>query len=337
MNNKVLIEFVKESFGFSNNVLIEINLLPVRGSDRTFYRVKWAKDRSAILIHYNTFRKENMFYVEIGLFLKNISLNVPDIYRHDPLRHFILLEDLGEKDLYSLRDESWSIRRDLYEKILDNIMKLHNYPISEFPFGSVRMMEPFNASLYTWEHNYFLENFVTAVCGFEYKKLDHDKLHKELNGIIEKLLNSNQSIIHRDLQSQNVIVKEGVPYFIDFQGMRIGNPLYDLASILNDPYVVFLDDQRNYLIEFYYNHSRKETDIESFKEIFWCASCQRLMQALGAYGYLGYKKGIKPFLKYIPSGIKNLNESISRISFSPNLYEIINSCHEIIALKNFTD
>ncbi|HOP85317.1 MAG TPA: aminoglycoside phosphotransferase family protein [Syntrophorhabdaceae bacterium] len=337
MNNKILIEFVRESFGISDTVFIEIQPLSVRGSDRTFYRVKWAGDKRAILIHYGTARKENMFYVEIGLFLKTISINVPEIYEHDPYGQLILIEDLGEMDLYSLRDKPWDIRRVLYEKTLDNIIKLHNYPINEFPFGRVRMMESFDASLYAWEHNYFLENFVTAVCGFEYKKLDHNRLNKELSDIIEKLLHSEQSIIHRDLQSQNVIVKDDVPYFIDFQGMRIGNPLYDLASILNDPYVVFLDHQRNYLLEFYYNRSYKKTDIESFKELFWCASCQRLMQALGAYSYLGYKNGIKPFLKHIPSGIKNLNESISRISFSPNLSEIIGTCYEIIASKNFKD
>ncbi|HPP06862.1 MAG TPA: phosphotransferase [Syntrophorhabdaceae bacterium] len=196
------------------------------------------------------------------------------------------------------------------------------------------MMEPFDASLYAWEHNYFLEQFVKNVCGIEYRKIVDEGLNKEFGELIEKLLNSNQSLIHRDLQSQNIMVKDGVPYFIDFQGMRIGSPFYDLASILNDPYVVFSDIEREYLLEFYHNQIQKNKDLETFKLLFWCASCQRLMQALGAYGYLGYKRGIEGFIKYIPSGIERLKASIHKISFMPSLTEIINTCYEIITSKN---
>lgn len=336
MDNPILSRFVKESFGLSHGISIEIYPLSVRGSDRTFYRIKWAENKSVILVHYDPVREENMYYADIGRFLKSLSVNVPEVFRHDPFMNFILVEDLGDIDLYSLRDRPWDVRKELYEKTIENIIKLHNYPITEFPYQKVRIMGRFDAHLYTWEHKYFLENFVKGVCGFKNKRLDMDKLTMEFNVLIEKFLNSHHSLIHRDLQSQNVIIKGSIPYLIDFQGMREGNPLYDLASILNDPYVVFSDEERYYLLKFYYRDSRLKMDFETFEELFWCASCQRLMQALGAYGYLGLQKGISAFLEHIPSGLKNLLYSVSHISFMPYLSEIVEMCYKDMEIRNFT-
>ncbi|HPP06861.1 MAG TPA: hypothetical protein PLW88_05790 [Syntrophorhabdaceae bacterium] len=128
LDNRIISSFVKETFGFSDTLSFEIHKLSARGSDRTFYRVKWTGDKSAILIHYDPIRRENAFYEEIARFLKKISLNVPEVYRHDPDLHLILLEDLGDMDLYTLRNKPWDTRRVLYEKTLSNIKTLlrHN-------------------------------------------------------------------------------------------------------------------------------------------------------------------------------------------------------------------
>ncbi|MCX7965345.1 MAG: phosphotransferase [Syntrophorhabdaceae bacterium] len=332
-DRRALVKFLKESLGLSDHMSFEIHPLSVRGSDRTFYRIKWAEDKRAILVHYDPIRQENIYYAEIGRFLKDLNVYVPEVYAHDPVGHFILLEDLGDSDLYSLRNESWNTRKALYEKTLENILKLHTYPVTDFLNQKVRTMDGFDASLYRWEHDYFMDHFVIGLCEFKQERFNMKGLKGELDILIEVLLNSRQSLIHRDFQSQNVIIKDDLPYLIDFQGMRIGNPLYDLASVLNDPYVIFSNEERLYLVEFYYKNSCESIQMESFMELFWCASCQRLMQALGAYGYLGLKKGIKSFLNHIPSGIKNLKDSIFHISFMPNLFEIVNACHEIVKSK----
>jgi hypothetical protein len=41
---------------------------------------------------------------------------------------------------------------------------------------------------------------------------------------------------------------------------------------------------------------------------------QRLMQALGAYGFLGLVKGHQHFLKYIPAAVKSLRGVVAEIA-----------------------
>ncbi len=92
-------------------------------------------------------------------------------------------------------------------------------------------------------------------------------------------------LVHRDFQSQNIIIRDGQAYLIDFQGMRPGLAEYDLASLLYDPYVQLSAAERKELLEFY----RTEAGVTdpAFAEKFQLCAMQRLMQALGAYGFLG--------------------------------------------------
>jgi len=325
IKEKGLIEFAKEGLGLFEPVSLEITPLSVRGSDRTFYRIK-GQDKGAILIHYDPIRIENLYYAGIGRFLKDISISVPEIFSHDPTNYLILMEDLGDTDLWSLRFKPWDSRKALYEKTLENIIRLHSYPLSVFSCKGIRIMDGFDESLYTWEHRYFIENFAIGFCNLPHEILLNPRLKKEFDMLIKRLIDSRQTLIHRDLQSQNVMIKDAMPYLIDFQGMRIGNPLYDLASLLNDPYAALSIDEKEYLLDLYRKNFYTEIDALSFRELFWCSSCQRLMQALGAYGFLGLKKGLKSFLMYIPAGLKNLMDSVSNIPFMPYLTEIVKMC-----------
>src|SRR4030042_5279766 len=88
------ISFVREAFGLSESVSIELYPLEGRGSDRTFFRLKWKNKDSAILIHYDQMRKENTYYRHIAVFLHGINVPAPRLIRHDPTRRLILIEDL---------------------------------------------------------------------------------------------------------------------------------------------------------------------------------------------------------------------------------------------------
>jgi len=89
---------------------------------------------------------------------------------------------------------------------------------------------------------------------------------------------------------------------IDFQGMRWGSPFYDLGSLLYDPYVFFTAEERLELLSYYYVLSNRALDWKGFRKAFYEASAQRLMQALGAYGFLGMKRGLSDFLGYSSPG-----------------------------------
>jgi hypothetical protein len=311
---------------------MEFSQLEGRGSDRTFFRLKWKGKGSAILVYYDPKRVENTYYAGIAAFLQKIDIPAPRLIRQDPASYFILMEDLGDKDLWSFRKTSWQNRLPLYQKTLTILHRLHSFSEKDLPSGRVRLMEGFGPDLYRWERDYFREHFVRNVCGMELEPSFERELESELSALAERLSRTTRCLLHRDLQSQNVMIRNGEPFLIDFQGMRFGCPFYDLGSLLCDPYVNFFDRERDELLSFYYGLSKGDLDQSSFWNYFWEASAQRLMQALGAYGFLGLRKGLKAFQEHIPAGLRNLHRAAQAASL-PHLRELSLACQRAIAQK----
>lgn len=357
-----MIGFAREALGLSESVSIELSPLEGRGSDRTFFRLKWNGKDSAILVHYDPKRVENTYYADIAAFLHDIDVAAPRLIRHDSAGCLIVMEDLGDTDLWSLRKTPWETRRALYLKTLTIVHRLHSFPEKEFPSGRVRLMESFGPDLYRWERDYFRDHFVRGVCGTELEPSFGRELEAELSSLAERLSGTIRCLVHRDLQSQNVMIRNGEPFLIDFQGMRFGSPFYDLGSLLCDPYVnlstllevhpeprllspslkagfgpaervIFSDSERDELLSFYYGVWRWDLDWAAFQNTFWEASAQRLMQALGAYGFLGLKKGLKTYLDHIPAGLHHLHHAASHVASLPRLLDLSRACQRVIEQK----
>src|SRR6202008_2344660 len=217
----------------------EVRIAPIEkgGSDRKFYRVRCSSDQSLILVKYDLQREENRHYVEIAQFLEAHDIHAPRIYYHDADEGLIWLEDLGERDLYSYRNESWLVRRAFYESALDQIAALHALPESVCIEMKKHLPAEFNSELYLWEQNYFFENCLGRLFKIEKEKLAQLASLPALQEIADRLASFPRVLVHRDFQSQNIIIRNGQAYLIDFQGMRPGLAEYDLASLLYDPYV----------------------------------------------------------------------------------------------------
>ena len=116
-------------------------------------------------------------------------------------------------------------------------------------------MPGFDANLYRWERNYFREECVRNVCRVDLAAAEEEALEAELSALAGRLIETPPALVHRDLQSQNVMIRDGEPILIDFQGMRPGSPFYDLGSLLCDPYVSFPEGEREGLLRFYHETS----------------------------------------------------------------------------------
>jgi hypothetical protein len=305
----------------------EIKISPIQkgGSDRKFYRIRCSAEQALILVKYNLEREENRHYVPIANFLGTHGIRVPDIYFHDPDEGLIWLEDLGECDIYSYRQESWLVRRAFYESALDQIATLHALPESVCLEMKKHLPAEFDAELYLWEQNYFFKN-----CLGRYFKIDKVKLAPvaalpALQEIAQLLASFPRVLVHRDFQSQNTIIRNGQAYLIDFQGMRPGLPHYDLASLLYDPYVDLAETERAELIAYYRSRQLENggtVDGDFDFKLRLCAM-QRLMQALGAYGFLGLVKGHKHFLQHVPAAMKSLRSVVAKIKNVEPLEELL--------------
>src|SRR6266436_10059300 len=297
---------------------IKIRPIEKGGSDRKFYRIQCGADSAAaglVLVKYNLEREENRHYVQIASFLDARGIRVPKIYFHDPAEGLIWIEDLGERDLCSYQHESWLVRRAFYESALDQIVKLHSLPESVCVEMKEHLPAEFNAALYRWEQKYFFDN-----CLGRYFKIDESKRKElaalsRLREIPKHLAGLPRVLVHRDLQSQNIIIQNGQANLIDFQGMRPGLAEYDLASLLSDPYVDLTEAERAELITYYREQQSKSETTRGgdFDSTLRLCVMQRLMQALGAYGFLGLVKGNQNFLKYIPRAVRSLRDTVAKI------------------------
>jgi aminoglycoside/choline kinase family phosphotransferase len=217
----------------------------------------------------------------------------------------------------------------LYRKTLTITHRLHSFPVS-FSFDRVKLME-FGPALYRWERDYFMGNFVRSLCGIELEPDGGQQLEQELAGLADRLVSGKLSLVHRDLQSQNVMIHRQEPFLIDFQGMRFGASLYDVGSLLCDPYSSLSEAERDELLFYYYGLSKQDLDWDGFQNAFWEASAQRLMQALGAYGFLGLTKGLKHYLNHVPAGLQNLQVAAESAVSLPQLRALCARCEMALA------
>ena len=275
------------------------------GSDRKFYRLSAPGVEPLIFVQYGQLREENRHYVEIGAFLAAAGVRVPAMHLHEEAEGRIWMEDLGDTDLWACRQRPWPERRGLYEATLREVRRLHTAG-ERLPeaVAALELQPPFDERLYEWEQQYFFTHCLGRHLGM-----------KEVPGtgvlvrVAAELAAQPRLLVHRDFQSQNIVLKAGAPCLIDFQGMRFGLPQYDLASLLLDPYVDLSDGEQVEVLAFYIGLVRaggEAVDEAAFERTYWLCAAQRLMQALGAYGFLGYERGRADFLAHIPVALPRL-------------------------------
>lgn len=278
------------------------------GSDRKFYRIRMGGE-SMIFIKYSNHKEENRHYVAIARFLTKAGVPVPEVYLHDEEESLIWIQDLGEVDLWSHRHDAWPTRRALYQSTLDAVFAMHRNATAADGVGDLELQRVFDADLYLWEQGYFFEHCLGNFFKTDAAELAELSASPALHGAAARLAALPRVLVHRDFQSQNVMICGGEAWLIDFQGMRYGLAQYDLASLLYDPYVSLHDGERGELLSYYKSLCGEVA--ADFDEIFrWCA-VQRLMQALGAYGFLGLQKGRSEFLTHVPVALRSLRKVAS--------------------------
>ena len=280
------------------------------GSGRKFWRLQ-AGGPSLILVRYGPDRPENKHYVAIGRFLTDVGVRVPAVHFHDETEGLILMEDAGDTDLWSFRDAPWRVRRALYQRTLDQALILHTQAHAVPGAATLKILQPvFDSALYRWEQDYFFEHCLSRHFGIT----DRPGLAR-LREIADQLAADPRCLVHRDFQSQNILVRDGEVCLIDFQGLRPGLAAYDLASLLLDPYVDLSAEEREELLAHYLSglHGPGQHDTAHFRALYDRCAMQRLMQALGAYGKLGHLDDRAHFLEHIPTALGRLRDVVARI------------------------
>ncbi|GBD95671.1 MAG TPA: hypothetical protein ENG83_05960 [Nitrospirae bacterium] len=303
-------------------------LIGTGGSDRKYYRGK-LNDKSVVIMQSSGNDPDFERQIEYTRFFLKHSIPVPELIKVDSNRMQAIFEDAGDISLYSYLKcprEKTEIE-DSYRSVINVMTLIHTRAtkhISESPLLQKRI---FDYDYFRWETDYFIKRFVEEIRNIRVENASG--MQSEFHRLALKADSFPKTIIHRDFQSQNIMIMKGQELrIIDYQGARIGPPAYDVASILRDPYYRLEDNMRERLLDYYINQMKDKTG-ERFDENYFndtLLSCwlQRHMQALGAYGFLSSIKGKKYFLKYVPEGLRLLKEDISLAKDEyPELYKLI--------------
>ena len=284
-------------------------------SGRTIIRLKPEGYPTYIGIHYTLERADNANYLPVAEFLTNAKLNVPHVLYDNVGRCCALVEDLGDQDLLSMRDEPWEVREPIYRSTFQQLDKLfYTRPPKDLEFQPA-----FDADMYVWEQEYFYDYLAETYVGMSYGETQGLRNDPALKKMAESLGASSRHLVHRDFQSQNIIVKEGKAYLIDFQGMRRGRQEYDLASLIYDPYMNHSAEERRKLLDIW----EDVTEERPLDDILKMCAIQRLMQALGAYGNLVSNKNDDWFEAHIPTASKLLRELVTETEYADAILPVL--------------
>jgi len=294
------VEFLKR--GIENFTIEEwtVELAGHAGSSRYFVRLS-KDDLSYILVVWDS-RDED--WDRFLTMQKDISAHLtylPVVYNKDNTHGLILEEDLGNTTLKAFCNDgnvTYDVVEKKYHEVLDVLLEWQKLDLSVSQAVSARAMD---LETFLWETWYFGKFCVTDYCACE--KMLNKKWEKERNDMANEAALLPKVYIHRDFQSENVMITSKSIRLVDFQGSRLGPAEYDVASLLYDPYVKLLTPERVHALLAYYHKISGRTGGE---RIFYLCAAQRLMQALGAYGNLSLHKGKEWYKEFVPIALERL-------------------------------
>ena len=271
----------------------KVEFCGARGSDRAFFKVS-ADERAYVIVYDDATRKENARYASHAKWLAEQGIKVPRVLAELPDKKTIVLESAGDDDLLSRSKKRGEERLRDYVNVVEELARFNS-----LDFTALELEGRFDAGLYKWERELFKEHCL----GGRFMMEMPEAVEKELEAAAQKLLDEPKALVHRDFQSTNVIWKGDSFKFIDFQGMREGAGVYDLASLLYDPYVDLREGERRALAALYAKKVGRAPD--EIAAVLPFAAVERLVQALGAFGRLA-SIGKKEFSRHIPNALSNL-------------------------------
>ena len=320
-------------FGIANNPADEepdeadALLIGFGGSDRRYFRIRNG-DRTAVLMECRSDDPDFERHLVYTRFLSAHNVPVPDLLAVDDMQRSALFEDLGDTSLFSYMKlpHGNSHIEDVYKSVLDILVMIHTRVTEHSHECPLLQGRIFDHDYLRWETAYFLEQFVINL-----KNIlpgDRGALENEFHSLAQKVGRYPKGVIHRDFQSQNIMITaNSVPRVIDFQGARMAPPAYDVASILWDPYHRLDEAVRDILCEYYISEMKANAtgfDEPLFRESLVPCRLQRHMQALGAYAFLSMARGKRYFLKHVPEALRLLKEetTVARNDY-PELYRLV--------------
>ena len=336
MNRIILEKLFTNYVGRKPEIMDE---LPSSGSNRRYFRLK-SGDVSYIGV-LGTNIQENEAFLDFDEQFLLQGLPVPEVVAVSSDRMSYLQTDLGDTLLFYAIEKgrlTHVFSPDERELLVKTIRLLPAFQFASngnFNFSKSFPTKEFDRRSIMWDLNYFKYCFLKAT-GLEFEE---NLLEDDFNRLADRLLEKEfEGFMYRDFQSRNVMIKDGNPWFIDFQGGRRGPCYYDVASFLWQAKAGYPEELRNELIDEYIDAAGQfhEIDRQQFKRTLKQFVLFRTLQVLGAYGFRGYFEKKPHFMQSVPYALENLRKLLDQEPFAEYPY-MTKMLRELVNMKQFAD
>ena len=327
---KQLIELYKSTFSEEPSVCAQ---LTGSASNRKYYRLSGPTGSCIGVVGVDVL--ENKAFLTIAKQFYGKGINVPQILAVSEDETAYLQEDLGDLVLFDMltsarkSGEGMSHVEELLCETMAMLPKIQFEGATGLDFAVCYPQPSFDRRMVMFDLNYFKYCFLKP-SGLEFNEvLLQDDFEKFADALLEE---DTDTFLYRDFNARNVMVKDGKPYFIDFQGGRRGPVYYDVASFAWQARAKFTQAQKDAMLDAYLSALSKYSDVdhECFRSRLRQFVLFRLLQVLGAYGFRGLVEHKANFVTSIPAAIAEL-KSLAEDGFDeyPYLNQLLKELSEL--------
>ena len=304
------------------------------GSGRTIVRLTGGPFRAIGIL--SNVREENVAFLEFSRHFRRHGMPVPEIYAEDMSRGAYLEEDLGDTTLFEflgahrngdvLAPEAVAA----YRKVVAALPRFQVEAGRDLNYSVCYPRASFDRQSINWDLNYFKYYFL-RLAGIPFNE---QALEDDFSRLTDFLLTADRDyFLYRDFQSRNVMLRQGEPYFLDYQGGRKGALQYDIASLLYDGKADLPPAIRQQLLDDYLDGLRSyiKLDRAAFMDRYYAYVYVRILQALGAYGFRGFFERKAHFLQSVPFALKNLRWLKENVRLPIELPALMNAIQGMLA------
>jgi aminoglycoside/choline kinase family phosphotransferase len=285
----------------------EIRLLPQSGSDRRYFRV--LNGPKSLIATFNLNIPENRAFIYFTRHFHEKGLSVPEILAVDNTEQAYLQSDLGDISLLTALESKGYIPevKQLFHDSLSALAELQVKGDMGLDYSKCLTAKEFGKQAIMSDLLYFKYYFLDTL----QRPYDKQALIDDFDALATYLTHTEYKFfMFRDFQSRNIMLKDGKPFFIDYQGGMKGAPQYDVASLLWQARANLNDEWKTELLHGYMDaldqYLPQPMNRDVFRNQYYGYVLIRLLQVLGAYGFRGLFERKAHFLASIPLALRNL-------------------------------
>lgn len=261
-----------------------VETLAADASTRRFHRLFLDGGGTLVVMDYGASFEGETDDVRLARIFERAELPVARVIDILPRSGALVLEDLGDQTLEAtLAIASRPTRAELCATAVRLAAEIAIRGTGVLAASERAGGPALDAERFLFEMRFFLEHYVGAFLG---RHDAVDRLRQPLDELALAVAAHPRVLCHRDYHSRNLMVLPGRALaMVDIQDARWGPDTYDLASLLRDAYVDLDESEVDRLFDLFVRHLPGSPDAAELRRRFDLVATQRMIKALGTFGY----------------------------------------------------